>query len=63
MTTKKKPALAGGFSICASLARFDYANDALTFENTFVTADATWFTPLIAARAIRQTSRAYSTKS
>jgi hypothetical protein len=41
----------------------DYANEELMLLNTFVIAVATWFTPLIAARAIKQTRRAYSTKS
>ena len=41
----------------------DYDNELLTFENTLLTADATFLIPLIAASAIRQTSSAYSTKS
>ncbi|MDR3754905.1 MAG: hypothetical protein P4K78_13850 [Terracidiphilus sp.] len=45
------------------VAWIHYANEELMLLNTFVVAVATWFTPLIAARAIKQTRRAYSTKS
>ena len=41
----------------------DYANVLLTLLNTLLTAVATCLTALIAARAIKQTSKAYSTKS
>ena len=39
-----------------------YASELLTLVNTFVTPLATLSTPAIAARAIKQTRRAYSHK-
>src|SRR5208337_815325 len=64
MGTGKNITLGGGFSLSGGGAVWiDYANEVLMLLNTFVTATATWFTPAIAATAIKQTRRAYSTKS
>jgi hypothetical protein len=41
----------------------DYAREVLMLEKTAVTAVATCLTPAIAASAIKQVSKAYSTKS
>jgi hypothetical protein len=40
-----------------------YASDALMLLNTVVIAVATWLTPVMQAKEIKQTTRAYSTKS
>jgi hypothetical protein len=42
---------------------YGYASDELTLEKTFDTAAAAELTPVITARAIRQRSNAYSTRS